>query len=346
MKLKRIKTINDKVLYCSEKIQNLTENAILKLKNLIEINPELTLNQIIKLYKKGWGPYNRCCKEYWLNRGWNEIDSYIKGSRDPARLFGRLSPFSHKFWINKINPKTNDYYSLEESQFEANKRRPIKKEYWLVKGYTEEESKQLAYKTKCSNNKKGGICSKNINKNIKKSVSKRCIEYWLSIGYNFQQAIEKVSEVQSTFSLKKCIETYGAFEGHKKWKERQEKWQNTLKNKSEDDIFNMLIKKNQGKKCYSIYIVKYIKNNKEYIKIGKTNKSLHERFKHEQIIPIEIYDFCDYNIVNNIEEYVMKTYKTYIQKDFFDVSGYTEIFYNNLPLNDIKQYIENKINEM
>lgn len=49
---------------------------------------------------------------------------------------------------------------------------------------------------------------------------------------------------QSTFSLKKCIEKYGVEEGTKKFNERQEKWQKSLKNHDETYLANMNKKKN------------------------------------------------------------------------------------------------------
>ena len=48
---------------------------------------------------------------------------------------------------------------------------------------------------------------------------------------------------QQTFSLKKCIEKHGAEEGYKIWKERQEKWQNTLNSKSDKEIAEINKKK-------------------------------------------------------------------------------------------------------
>lgn len=56
-----------------------------------------------------------------------------------------------------------------------------------------------------------------------------CIEYWLAKGYSEEEAKEKLIERQRTFSLEHCIEKYGKEGGEKVFKERQERWQKSLK---------------------------------------------------------------------------------------------------------------------
>ena len=58
----------------------------------------------------------------------------------------------------------------------------------------------------------------------------------------------KLKERQCTFSKKKCIEKYGLEEGLKKLKERNKKWQDSLK--SREDYVEIIIKR-QNKKGYS-----------------------------------------------------------------------------------------------
>lgn len=52
--------------------------------------------------------------------------------------------------------------------------------------------------------------------------------YWTKRGYTEEEAKEKVSERQRTFTLEKCIEKYGEKEGTKRWADRQEKWLNSI----------------------------------------------------------------------------------------------------------------------
>ena len=62
------------------------------------------------------------------------------------------------------------------------------------------------------------------------------IEYWLSLGYNENEAAKKLSEHQTNFSLDICKEKYGDEEGYRIWKERQEKWKDAFYNKSEEEL--------------------------------------------------------------------------------------------------------------
>jgi hypothetical protein len=54
------------------------------------------------------------------------------------------------------------------------------------------------------------------------------IEYWLNKGFSEDEAKNKVSESQATFTLKKCIKKYGEVEGTKKFNTRQTKWKISL----------------------------------------------------------------------------------------------------------------------
>ena len=70
----------------------------------------------------------------------------------------------------------------------------------------------------------------------KKLASPRCIDYWISQGFTIDAAKIKVSESQVKFSLDLCIEKYGYDQGVAIWQDRQDRWQETLNNKSEDEI--------------------------------------------------------------------------------------------------------------
>lgn len=62
------------------------------------------------------------------------------------------------------------------------------------------------------------------------------IEYWLKKTNNDSIEAEKLlSERQTTFSLEKCITKYGQEEGTEIWLNRQEKWQNTLNLKPDEE---------------------------------------------------------------------------------------------------------------
>lgn len=55
------------------------------------------------------------------------------------------------------------------------------------------------------------------------------IKYWLKQGFTEEEAKERISERQRTFSLEKCIEKHGDELGRKVWLDRQEKWHKSYK---------------------------------------------------------------------------------------------------------------------
>jgi len=91
------------------------------------------------------------------------------------------------------------------------------------------------------------------------------LKYWLDLGFSEEQAKEKLSERQTTFSKEICIEKYGEVEGLEKWKARQEKWQKTLNSKSPDEIERINRAKLGGTKGYSKVSQKLFKSLVEHL---------------------------------------------------------------------------------
>jgi hypothetical protein len=171
-------------------------------------------------------------KKYWLLRGWCFEEAYVKSKEN--KQINCKSIYSRDFWLERINPATNTYYTIKEADFERNSRRPIRKEYWINKGYSENQSIKLAEETKNSNNKKGAY--KSASSNVRNITSKRRSEYFIARGYSKEEARKLVSESQKHFSKKICIEKYGEEKGLKIWQERQDKWQEVLKSKPPEEI--------------------------------------------------------------------------------------------------------------
>lgn len=176
--------------------------------------------------------YLKKSKQYWVVRGWSPNESYVKVKE--YRPKNCKSIYSRDFWLEKINPATNFNYTITEADFERNSRRPIRKEYWVKRGYTEVDAQQLAFEIKTRNNKLGATAS--AKSNVRKIMSKRCSEYYTVRGYNENEAKKLVSSEQKHFSKNICIEKYGYVEGIKIWKNRQDQWQSTLNAKSNTEI--------------------------------------------------------------------------------------------------------------
>jgi hypothetical protein len=176
---------------------------------------------------------------YWLWRGYTRKQSKIKILEIQKNNCSKRFEKYTKEEIREQNLKSHKGLTLE-----IYRERSIRCiEYWLKKGFSVDESKE----------KIRSVCDTSLTKMIKKygeeegqkkyqlkilnlkRSSKRCIEYWLQQGYDNQTAKTKLSEHQSTFSLEKCMEKHGKEEGYKIWKDRQERWQDTMNNKSDEE---------------------------------------------------------------------------------------------------------------
>lgn len=114
------------------------------------------------------------------------------------------------------------------------------------------------------------------------------IEYYLAKGYSQEESEDLLSERQSTFSLEKCIEKHGEEIGFEIWQKRQEKWLNTLNNKSQEEIDEINRKKSSLASFGALWkspnnllsgIFYLIQINDDYVKIGITSKTIKKRYK-------------------------------------------------------------------
>lgn len=72
--------------------------------------------------------------------------------------------------------------------------------------------------------------------NSKRITSKRCIEYWIDLGFSYDEAKIHLSDHQKLFSKEICIQKHGEIKGLKIWSDRQTKWQETLNSKPIEEI--------------------------------------------------------------------------------------------------------------
>jgi len=138
---------------------------------------------------------------------------------------------------------------------------------------------------------KAKLCQKVSKSNRENGNNDTTIKYWLNRGYSEQESKDKISERQSTFSLAKCIEKHGEELGRQVWLNRQEKWQESLQNKSIEEIQQINMKKSTGRmnQLFNsdpvvknipaiLYYIKFYNDEIEFWKIGITSKTIKERF--------------------------------------------------------------------
>lgn len=76
------------------------------------------------------------------------------------------------------------------------------------------------------------------------------VKYWIKKGYSENEAKQKVSERQSTFTLEKCIAKYGEDEGTKRFVERQKNWSAKVEQQYQQGLFSK-IPHSQNSNIYS-----------------------------------------------------------------------------------------------
>jgi hypothetical protein len=157
-------------------------------------------------------------KIYWIKRGWSEEEADLK------RVIKKMptSPFKIENWLNKVNEITGELYTEEEALYKMRSFRKCNKEYWLEKGYSEIESKQLIKEFQKENSIK--FIRKSLS-NPEKYLARTetQLKYWIKKGYSEVDAKEKLSYRQNTTSLSKYVKRYGDELGLIKYKKRIDK---------------------------------------------------------------------------------------------------------------------------
>lgn len=118
-------------------------------------------------------------------------------------------------------------------------------EFWMEKGYSEDESKLKTQEVMSEIHEK---TFKKFKDNPEKYISKNTtnIEYYIKRGHSEEESKKLLSKRQSTFSKDICIEKYGEEDGLAIWSNRQKKWMKTMDSKSDDEKIEINRKKITG----------------------------------------------------------------------------------------------------
>lgn len=147
-----------------------------------------------------------------------------------------MSVFSINYWTKKG-------LSEEEANYQIAIRRPNNILYYINKGFSESEALQEVRKRQSL----GGTKRKSLSEQEKKSLSPRCIEFWLAKGLSKEDSLVALAEHQKKFSKDICIKKHGLEKGLKIWLERQERWLETLSKKSKEEKNDINKRKNRWK---------------------------------------------------------------------------------------------------
>lgn len=190
------------------------------------------------------------------------------------------------------------------------------------------------------------------------------LSYYLSKGMSEEEAKDALKKRQTTFSLERCIEKYGEDEGRKRFEARQQKWQEALNSKSEEEKKEIRRKKGLDKNgnphkggitfdrlkhdktlskkdCF-IYLL-FNKLNKKY-KIGITTRKIKSRFG-KDYLNTDLIFIKKSNTINclNLEQELLKKYSEF--RCFDDILKTTEALkLNNKNLNMLIEDLNEKTN--
>ena len=262
---------------------------------------EKTFNEKMKLII-GMPKIGKQTRNYWIARGWSEKEAdekRVKIEKSPD-----TSPFNVNYWLNKG-------YSKKDAEFKVKSQRKLNIEYWLNKGYSDEDAIIEVSRYQKDNSKK--MTDKYLNdvefRNEMSFKLNTNINYWLNKGYSENEAKKKLSKRQATFSKETCIEKYGKKEGLKKWKERQDKWQNSLK----ESDYNL----RDGKDCKSIEFYKNKFGAKWFDEYLKLYDNIEEMRK---ILSYKNYKEMLDSIINEKLSYVNRIISYQLVKEYYNVS--------------------------
>jgi len=166
------------------------------------------------------------------------------------------------------------------------------------------------------------------------------LEYYTSRGYSEEDAKIALKKRQSSFTLEKCIEKYGEVGGVARWKERQRKWQETLRSKPQEEI-EEINKRKSHKMTYEnlynhsldddgyFYVIKLDDN---VTKIGITTKdSIYDRYGYSTIEKVDVVVFREMDDINHafmVEQVLKRFYSNKIKKCDYGKFGWTEIIHD------------------
>lgn len=237
------------------------------------------------------------------NKLCSAISAHIRNHKEISfsqykEIYGEADLFSVSY-LNGLSVRgsgeNNPNHKSKTTEQQRKERSPFSKEF--VNHKNENEHKEF------------------ISKVDKKRVSTSQIEYYLIRGHSAEEAKKLQSERQKTFSLKLCIEKYGEEEGLKIFKDRQERWQNTLNSKSIEEKLEI------NRKRAAPLLAKYGDDD-------RVSSAMSQNFfdKVYDRLPIQYQDSCMYERLNS--EMIVENYHTgnnYYLDFYIEIDGIKKV---------------------
>ena len=282
--------LDKNIRYDNETIKKEIESLMVKLKEQEGIvSLSLMRGWLVKNYGFKSKKYGEL--EYWIERGWNEVDALVELGKRNKELKQR-NRLCEEYWINKGYTKEEAINEISKQQQKSSKcvktyhgkskkmlkekgysdedikricLTPTNSEFWVNKGFSENEAKNIISKNQTEAAKQVDFEKRLIPSNI---------EYWVEKGFNYQQAKLKITERQTTFSLDICVQKYGEEDGLKRFNERQIKWLTNYKrtnfSKISQTLFWCILETEPTIKNDNIFFATYNKGNVD--DSGKNNE--------------------------------------------------------------------------
>ena len=209
---------------------------------------------------KDFGRFDSSAKnvtiQYYTNRGYSKLDS-IEMLNKRQNTFAKMSEDRKKEFKKTLSNSLNSHSQIEKhgitkyKEICKNKGKSMNATYLSKKHKISiQEAKRLVFnKAKSA----GDESARMIREGEIVVINNTNIEYYTNKGLSLFDANIALSNRQSTFSYKKCIEKYGKSRGEVIFKERQIKWQKTLNDKSEEEKLDILTRRfsHNNKKFFS-----------------------------------------------------------------------------------------------
>lgn len=129
--------------------------------------------------------------------------------------------------LQKVLTFDQSLLALELVNFERKKGLPNTINFWISKGFTDEQAQNKIGEVQKSRSLKSPASKKGA-----KGYSVRTIEYWVNKGFTQEEAKLKIKQIQTTNGLSYYKNKYGDKKGKKLFNERIHKWLNAAGNKN------------------------------------------------------------------------------------------------------------------